>query len=124
MASGGCEGTAHKALNSKRKASESKLEVGLRRFIPLTVAAIHLKNTPRELYPELFSEAVSEIMGALESQGIKPGGSVVAYHLQPPSDTLDVELGVSIPNHIHFKPVGRVTQSSTLCWPSVVCRRL
>jgi effector-binding domain-containing protein len=71
-------------------------------------AAIHV-TIPRGEIQQVFSPAVTELLGVLRDQGVAPAGPLLSNHLAMPSDVFDFE--IAFPADREVKPAGRVVAS-------------
>ena len=59
-------------------------------------AAVIRLTSPRSEMPGVFGPAVSELLVALDDQGVEPIGGVFAHHLAMSPETFDFELGIKV----------------------------
>jgi effector-binding domain-containing protein len=71
-------------------------------------ATIHL-TVPRTKMQQVMGPAIQEVLAAVTAQGAKPTGPVFSYHLKPPTDIFDFEVGVPVAKAVI--PSGRVKPS-------------
>lgn len=72
---------------------------------PQLTAVIHL-TVPRQEMRKVMGPGVTELMEAIDAQGLHPDGPWFTHHLRLDPDTLDFEIGVRVAESI--VPTGRV----------------
>lgn len=61
---------------------------------------------PRERIQEVMGPGITEVMGALAAQGLRPAGPWFTHHRRQPTETFDFAICVPVPTPV--KPSGRV----------------
>ena len=71
-------------------------------------AVVRARLLPPEL-PALFGRALQQVLVALETQHLTPGGEPFAYYHRPPNGSVDVEAGFPVRGTL--EAVGEVVSS-------------